>query len=221
MNENNVKGYFDKIVDEFDNIYENKGTLFTKLTNKIFRKSMKERVPLTIKECGDLNNKTVLDIGCGSGRISFLLAKENAKVTGLDYSKNMIDLAKKYQIQLKQTSNTEFICCDFLHDFTTKQKYDISIAIGFFDYVHDPIVILKKIKSVTNNKFIASYPAKFSLNTPLRKIWLKSRNCPVFFYTTKNIKKIYTKAGMKIINIISLPRDSLLPTSYLVIAELN
>ena len=108
-----------------------------------------------------------------------------------------------------------------LEDYYCKQKYDISIAIGFFDYVQEPIVILKKIKSVTNNKFIASYPAKFSLNTPLRKIWLKSRNCPVFFYTTDDIKKIYTKAGMEIINIISLPRDSLLPTSYLVTAELN
>jgi len=38
VNENNVKRYFDEIADEFDNIYENKGTLFTKLTNKIFRK---------------------------------------------------------------------------------------------------------------------------------------------------------------------------------------
>ena len=210
----------EKTAVEFDNIYDNKGSLFIKLVNKFLRKDMCERAPLTIKQCGDLHNKTVLDVGCGTGRISFLLAKEATKVTGLDYSKTMIDLAKKYQIQHKQ-DNVEFICCDFLHEFTDTQKYDISIAIGVLDYIKEPIGFLKKMKNATNNKMIVSFNSKFGYIAPLRKIWLKSKNCPVFSYTSKSIKKTYSEIGIENMKIITLPMNSRFPTSYLVVAELR
>jgi len=50
---------------------------------------MRERVALTLQECKD-SNKTVLDIGCGSGRVALLLADKGMKVTGIDYSSKMI-----------------------------------------------------------------------------------------------------------------------------------
>jgi len=124
LNDEKVKKYFEQIADEFDNIYDNKGSFSTRITNKVFRKSMRERVPATIKECDQLQNKTVLDIGCSSGRISFLLAKEGTIVTGIDYSNRMIELAKTHQKQLNQ-SNLEFLCCDFIQDFSEDKKFDI------------------------------------------------------------------------------------------------
>jgi 2-polyprenyl-3-methyl-5-hydroxy-6-metoxy-1,4-benzoquinol methylase len=86
---------------------------------------MYERVPITIQESRPLQGKSVLDIGWGSGRVSFLLAKEGARVTEIDYAKSMIELAKKYQQQLK-VDNIEFICPDFISDF---QKIRITIFL--------------------------------------------------------------------------------------------
>lgn len=220
MNDENVKEYFNKIAEEFDNIYDNKGSISTRIVNNLFRKGMRERVVIALQQCGDLENKSVLDIGCGSGRFSFMLAEKGAKVTGVDYSSSMIDLAKKYQLQFKNNS-IKFDCCDFMQDFPDDKQYDISIALGVFDYIEDPIPFLSKVKKITTKKIISSFPAKFSIQTPLRKIWLKKRNCPVFFYTENSIKKIYSNIGIQKIKIIPVPKGTLSISGYLVLSELN
>jgi len=209
-----------KTVIEFDNIYDNKGSIVERFANRFLRPSMKERIPLTINECGNLSNKTVLDVGCGSGRLSLLLAKEDAKVTGIDYSPNMITLAKKYQNQ-QNLNSIEFICCDFPKEVPTQKKYDISIAIGVLDYIKNPLDFLKKMASLTNNKMIISYPIKYSYNSLPRKLWLKSKNCPVFFYSKNEIIELYNQLGFEKLKIIQLPIKSKFPTGYLVSLDLT
>ncbi|MBA4319851.1 MAG: hypothetical protein C0412_15745, partial [Flavobacterium sp.] len=43
----------------------------------------------------NLENKEVIDIGCGDGRWSRLMVERGAKVTGIDVSQKMIDIGKK------------------------------------------------------------------------------------------------------------------------------
>ena len=221
MNQEKVRNYFDEIAHEFDNIYDNEGSHLTKVTNKLFRKSLYERVPITIKECGDIKNKKILDIGCGSGRLSYLLGKEGADVIGIDYSQNMIELANKFLSTKKIKGKIKFACCDFLKNFEEEKKYDISIALGVFDYLKDPINFLQKMKKVTKNRFIASYPAKYAFQAPLRKIWLYTRNCPVYFYTEKYLEKIYKSAGINQIKIIKTPVLARVPTGYVVVGNIE
>jgi SAM-dependent methyltransferase len=44
---------------------------------------------------GDVRGKTILDIGCGSGRNSILLVNRGATIYGLDISDSLIQLARK------------------------------------------------------------------------------------------------------------------------------
>jgi 2-polyprenyl-3-methyl-5-hydroxy-6-metoxy-1,4-benzoquinol methylase len=48
---------------------------------------------------GDVRGKRILDLGCGSGETTVVLATRGAKVTGLDLSPELIELAEK---RLKQ-----------------------------------------------------------------------------------------------------------------------
>lgn len=221
MEQNKVKNYFEDIAQEFDNIYDNEGTVITKITNKLFRKSLYERMPITLEECGDVKNKTIIDIGCGSGRLCYLLSKEGAsKVLGVDYSQQMIEIAKDFVVKKEVQDKIELRCIDFLSKFETDSKFDISVALGVFDYLKNPKEFLLKMKSISNEKVIASYPAKYAFQAPIRKIWLYSRKCPVFFYTESQLQNIYKEIGFKEIKIIKTPLNSLIPTGYVVSAKI-
>jgi 2-polyprenyl-3-methyl-5-hydroxy-6-metoxy-1,4-benzoquinol methylase len=51
--------------------------------------------PAFLRFTGDLRGKTVLDAGCGEGYSTRLLARSGARMTGVDISQKMIDLARQ------------------------------------------------------------------------------------------------------------------------------
>lgn len=212
-NDDLVRVHFQDIAKEFDAIYDDDINLIKRTINKIFRGAVRKRLALTVQECGK-NKKEVLDIGCGSGRLSLSLAENGLNVTGIDYSSEMINLANRYLKTCKENLNNElnieFICCDFLKDFKSKKPYDITIALGVFDYIKDPLPFMKKITELTKEKTIISFPAKYSLHTPVRKIWLYTKKCPAYFYTEEKIAFIYNSVGISNYQIIKTP------SSYLV-----
>ena len=62
----------------------------------------------------------VLDIGCGRGDLMIALAHEGANVTGIDYSKDALEIAKKaidkQPTELKEkirTKHSNAACLDF------------------------------------------------------------------------------------------------------------
>lgn len=216
MNDTQVKKYFDNTAEDFDNIYDNRGSMFDKLVNRLFRKGMYERVTLTIQECGDVEARSILDIGCGSGRISLPLAESGAQVTGIDFSSQMIQLANSYRLKSKAKTRAEFICCDFLKDFNSDRLFDITLALGVFDYIRDPMPLLEKMRNVTKGFMISSYPAQFCLQMPIRKVYLYIRHCPVYFYTEKKLARMYESIGIHNCKILRMPTGARIPTNYLV-----
>jgi len=67
------------------------------------------------------SRKTILDVGCGTGRHMELLAKKGYKVSGIDLNKEMLDIAKI-------RANGETFIGNLL-DFKLKQKYDAIISM--------------------------------------------------------------------------------------------
>lgn len=184
------KEYWDDVAQEFDSFYREEKAALKRAIDKIFRKAMTTRFYLTMEECKNVEGKKILDVGCGSGRMSVELAKRGAKLTGIDFSQKMIDMAKAMAEKEGVSSNCKFIRDDFAtHVF--KEKFDISIAMGFFDYKKDATFYVKKLKALTKEKSLMSFPAKFAFQVPLRIIWLRSRNCPVYFYTKNELKRLF------------------------------
>ncbi len=76
-----------------------------------------------IKKIKKKKEKIINDFGCGSGN-SFQILKDFKKINAIDYSKNMLEFAKK-----QKTGNEEFILSE-IETLKLKEKADVSIAIS-------------------------------------------------------------------------------------------
>lgn len=184
--------YWEKVASEFDEYYQQEKCISRRVLDKFFRKGMKERVDLTLLECKNVSGKKILDIGCGSGRIAIELAKRGAEVVGIDFSKNMLDMATLMAQKQGLAKNCKFILANFISHFFS-ENFDMSLALGFFDYTKDPMPYLKKMRSITREECIMTFPKKFAFQVPIRMVWLKSRKCPVYFYTRNQLERYFSK----------------------------
>jgi len=57
--------------------------------------------PATFKLIGDVRGRLVLDLACGEGYNTRILARKGAKVTGIDFSEKLIELARRQEAKEK------------------------------------------------------------------------------------------------------------------------
>jgi 2-polyprenyl-3-methyl-5-hydroxy-6-metoxy-1,4-benzoquinol methylase len=185
------KENWEQVAQKLDIYYKEEKDSLRRAIDKVFRKAMTERFNLTFQECKNVKRKRILDIGCGTGRVSLQLAEKGAYVMGVDFSQNMINRANAIAKEKGLYDNCIFIKDDFAkHVFN--EKFDISIALGFFDHAKDPEFNIKKMRSITREKCMMSFSAKFAFQVPLRVIWLRSKNRPVYLYTKKELKRLFS-----------------------------
>jgi len=191
-----VKTYFEQTADSFDALYEARRNLSYRF-NRVFRKALFQRIEKTLETFEDLEEFSVLDVGCGSGRNSAMFVKHGARrVVGVDFSAPMLELAQEYTRRKYVAGQCEFIQADFLeHQFG--ERFDIVVALGVFDYVADPVRVLKRMSDLADKKVVASFPGVSLLRAPLRKLRYALRECPVHFYTGASLKQICHDAGLK------------------------
>lgn len=196
-----VKQRFERDAVAFDAIYDTQHE-FSGWFNRYFRKPIFERYDTTFEVMGDLQGKSVLDVGCGSGVYSIQCAVNGAKwVKGVDFSAPMLEIAQKRARTQEVTHACEFELNDFLQ-MEASEPFDFSIAMGVFDYLADPLTFLKKLKAVTKGKVIASFPGHSPIREPLRKLrYLLTSKGRVFFYTKEDIAKLADQVGFSHVEI--------------------
>ncbi|MEL6875586.1 MAG: class I SAM-dependent methyltransferase [Pseudomonadota bacterium] len=87
------------------------------------------------------SGERVLDIGCGTGQTSLIASEQGAKITGVDVSKPMLDLARS-----RGGDSVQFLLEDAAQ-FQSDQKYDLVMSRFGVMFFEDPLAAFKNIRA--------------------------------------------------------------------------
>ena len=194
-----VAQYWNNVADEFDAIYSGKKSALGRALDRWLRRDMYQRFDWVMATAGDVRGKDVCDVGCGSGRFVTEFAKRGAShVTGVDVAPEMLRLARNVVREDGVSDRCDFIEADILN-WQTDRQYDITIAIGLWDYIADPSERLRVIRKMTRGRFLSAWPRFWTLRTPIRKVRLQYiRGCPVYFFRKPVAFKLLESSGFAI-----------------------
>lgn len=205
-----VRSHFERDAQRFDAIYEEeKKSAFARFVDKYVRGVVVERLHLVRALAPAKGEWSVLDVGCGPGRFSVDLAMRGAaRVLGVDISKEMLDLAQRAAASRKVEARCEFVVSSF-RDLQVKETFDMSLGIGYFDYLENPIEDLQKMAQVTKGHLIASFPKRFEWRVPVRKVRFMLTGGFVRFYSKAEILQLFSTMGVPAdrLYLIDLGRD--------------
>lgn len=131
--------------------------------------------PCFLKFIGNLNNRTVLDAGCGEGYNTRIFAKLGAKMTGIDISKKLINYAK--QEERRNPLGIRYYNASF-HDLSIFKKENFDVVVSSMALMDGPDFekTLKEIYRVIRFKgdlfFSISHPCFFTRGVS----WIRDDN---------------------------------------------
>jgi ubiquinone/menaquinone biosynthesis C-methylase UbiE len=97
---------------------------------------------LLVRDLGDIRGKTVLDVGCGVGRVTMELLKAGAWVTALDNSTKMLSITEQ---KVKATSLSplfDAVKSNAAENPLPDSTYDIVVCVGLLE--HLPLTVRMK-----------------------------------------------------------------------------
>lgn len=145
----------------------------------------------------------ILDIGCGSGKISKELLKKGYQVIGLDFSEEAIKKAQGQGVVAKRANLDEGIP-------ETSDTYDIVWAGDIVEHVFDPIGLLKESARVLKpgGTILITIPSDVGLLSRIKMLFGISHQEQMYttsgfykhhtFFTPRLIRFMLKKAGLNI-----------------------
>lgn len=125
--------HFNHVASEWDN--PNKVQMMKSLAGKVS--------PLL----GNLENKSLLDFGCGTGLFGLNFVTDKTSFTGIDTSEAMLDELKKKLTN--HPSRTKTLSIN-LEENNLDDKFDAIVSSMAFHHLNDPLHVLRKLKDSLN-----------------------------------------------------------------------
>jgi len=170
--------------------------------------SDKKIIPLLSK----IENKKILDVGCGSGLYTKFLIEKN-KVVGIDQNPHLCRLS----IPLKQGDATQ------LSKVFGDEKFEMVISTWMTEYLNPDKLnaFLSEAGKVLNRQgmFISTFISNYGMGYAYIKLAKTLKNIDKYCYSRKQILELIGRSGFKSVKIINLSSWLNIPWAYLVSAE--
>ena len=150
--------------------------------------------------------KAVLDLGCGTGFSSFLLAKRGFKVTGLDISDKFLKIMKP-----KESKDLKFVAGDILNLEFPDCSFDLVTSHEVIEHITNVEKALSEMARVVKRggRIIIVSPNLGSPLNPLRFIMSKKKTSSLYKNKSQALFEFFRRCGWLIVKRIkSLPEFS-------------
>ena len=138
--------------------------------------------------------KSVLEIGVGTGRLAVRVAPECREIFGIDLSPKTAERAKE---NLKKQTNVTLVCGDFM-SYEFGRKFDVIYSSLTFMHIRDKQAAINKVRSLLNigGRFVLSIDKNQSdtIDYGTRKIKIYPDN-------KEDIVKYITQSGMNLMKV--------------------
>ncbi len=106
------------------------------------------------------DGSSVIDIGCGTGKLAFELSRRCKRVVGADLSPRMINFANRQKLTHK-ASNVEFIHADAADVLNVGEQFDYAVMSFILHSVtlKEEIAIINNLRKITRYFIFADYAA--------------------------------------------------------------
>lgn len=151
--------------------------------------------------------KTVLDVGCASGRFAFQMIKAGAqKVYGTDISNEALELATRRGAELGMQDKLDFSALDVVQPNTPLPQVDIVTALGVIEYfdAKDMAAFLGNLRTKYILLDFPDHGRKKEFPTwMLRQVYIRVNRLPgVYLYSLEEFAKIAEPFGFKDLRVI-------------------
>jgi len=205
-----VRRRFTDKARQFDDLYEDERLLVRLLRPGLFR-----RRQLAVETVAGYRDPTVLDVGCGSGRIGeFVLQAGAARYLGIDFSQPMIALARE---RLERFGDRVTLRHEDFLAAEVEERFDVVLALGLFDYLPNPDAFAQRMFDLcaAGGCVVGSFPAWSPIKGPVRKVryeWIG--DCPIFNYTRPGLERLFGEAGFARVEVRAPGRSGFLVRAY-------
>jgi len=199
-----------EVVQQYDKLRFS--TLLGRLVDKLEKTVVLELLQIKVR------TKVVIDVPCGTGRITEALTNDNRYIVGADISKNMVLFAHG---RLRRYKNVDFVLCDAERMPFKSDVSDSTVSVRLMGHVpsNTRIRILSELKRVTKRHVIISYYHPLSILGIVRRIktGIKRTRESWFPITPRKLKTEMKKSGLNIRKTKSIL--ALVAETYFVLAE--
>jgi len=150
-----------------------------------------------------VENKSILEVGCGRGATLLEFARKGSNVVGLDYSNEALDMCKALETRNGTTGRATFVNGDAGKLPFLAESFDFVFSVGLIEHFENPAGILLEQQRVlrTGGYLLVQVPQKYSLYTALKKVLIRLGKWPYGGWETEfssgEISGLVMDAGLK------------------------
>lgn len=171
---------------------------------KIIDRREKEAV---LNALAPITDKRILEVACGTGRFTVMLAQEGADVTGVDISQAMLDQGRNKAIQANVNENLDFLRSDAARLPFPDNHFDAVFAMRFFHLADDPVLFMKELQRVTADQVFFDTFKRYSARSIYN--WLLPMGSRL--YSEREVREMLIETNLKLTDVV---HDFIVPYGF-------